>query len=434
MSPERWIVALGLDAPRRAARLSFLELSDEDRAQLAELGRALEPHLAELVDRWHAYLLERPETRQLMRKGRVQEHLRQVQTRYFATLLRGPYDEAYFEERLRIGFVHERVGLEPAWYMGSYRKFVDLVRQLLLNEGHPAAQVLAWTAALEKVVHLDMVLALDAYFHTGRAALVAANTQLDRLARELEARNRELTRQFAKAQEAARIKEQLLSRVSHELRTPLNAIIGFADLLADGIEGPVTPAQERSLRKVRAHGERLLAMIDEMIDASKMAVSGIGGPRPFAPEPVLRRVAQGGERSARAKGLAFHLRLASPLPEVSGDAEGFALALEHVVSNAVKFTERGQVTLDARPVGDVLRCTVSDTGPGVPEADRFRIFEPFHQAGEGGDTRVATGLGIGLTLARQALERMGGRLELAETGPGGSVFVLDVPLAGPSRG
>ena len=430
MSKVRWTEVLGLGPGAREARLSFLELGPADREALGELARELLPHLDEVVGRWHGYLLQRPETRGLLEGKRARDHLRAVQVRYFRTLLLAPRDREYFEDRLGIGFVHERVGLEPAWYTGSYRKFVDLVRAFLADRGVDPGLRDRWLASLEKAVYLDLQLALDAYFHTRNEQVVAANRELRRLARELEERNRALALQFARAQEAARVKEAFLAKVSHELRTPLNAILGYADLLADGIEGPVTPEQARSLRKIRTHGERLVAMIDQMIEAAKMAAAALAEPIPFDPRPVLQGLVRRASDAAEGKGLRLEARIPPDLPRVLGDPDGFALALGHLLDNAVKFTEGGRVGLGVEPSGERVRFVVSDTGPGVPEEHRKRIFDPFHQV-QSGDTREVTGLGMGLTLARQAVERMGGHLELVETGPGGSTFVLELPTAPP---
>ncbi|GAB4258049.1 protoglobin domain-containing protein [Deferrisoma sp.] len=429
MTPRDWTAALGLDAARRRARLGFLGLTPADREALRNLLAILDPRLEGLVDRWHRFLLKRPETRNLMARAGVQDHLRVVQTRYFRSLLTGPYDRRYFHERLRIGFVHERVGLEPPWYTGSYRKFLELVREELLAAGVGSPTALRWMAALEKVVFLDLQLALDAYFYTRNEAIVRANQRLRELAQELEARNRALAEAFSRAQEAARLKEAFLAQVSHELRTPLNAILGFADLLADEIEGPVNPEQREALRRIRRHGERLVEMVDQMLDAAKLAAAALGRPEPFDPAPLVDEVCRAGEDLAAGKGLGFEAEIERPLPLVEGDPEALRLALGHLVENAVKFTRSGRIGVRARETDGRLRLEVWDTGPGVPPEHRERIFEPFHQV-DAGDTREVTGLGMGLPLARKAVERMGGRLVLAESGPGGSLFVLELPVAG----
>ncbi len=411
MNASGWVGELGLDSEARASRLGFLELGADDRAALGELGEAIEGDLGDLVVRWHDYLLGRPETRALM--ARAGDHLGTVQVRYFRSLFAGRFDEAYFESRLRIGFVHAEVGLAPPWYLGAYRKFVDLVRGRVA--GDPGAA--RWLRALDKAVSLDLQLALDAYFFVRT--------------RQLRDARRSLALQLERAEAAARAKEEFLSKVSHELRTPLHAILGFADLVADGIEGPVTDAQRASLAKVRVHGERLIRMIDQLLDAARMAAAGLAAPVAFDPGPVLAAVAERARGAARAKGLELRFRVFEPVPRVVGDPDGFALALGHLLENAVRFTRAGRVELAVDRLGERVRFRVRDTGPGIAPEHRGRIFDAFHQV-DAGDTRSVSGLGMGLTLARQAVDRMGGTLELAETGPGGSEFCLELPAADPA--
>jgi signal transduction histidine kinase len=319
------------------------------------------------------------------------------------------------------------VGLEPARYTGAYRKYADLVRAFLHRQGHPEGRVVAWMSALEKAIYLDMQLALDAYFAAWNRELLQANEALRRLTFELEVRNRELSSQYARAQEAARIKEEFLSRVSHELRTPLNSVLGYADLLADGIDGPVNEDQQRSLRKIRRHGERLLAMVDRLLDSAKIAAAGVSQPAPFEPRRAARRAAESALTAARAKGLSLEVVVEEGLPRVLGEEQGFLLALSQLLENAVRYTPSGAVRLEARRFGaEQVRFSVTDSGPGIPEEHRDRVFEAFYQV-DFGDTRTATGLGMGLTLAREALERMGGALTLVSTGPAGSTFAADLP-------
>lgn len=416
--------------PEWKSRLEFLEVGPEDRAALAEVGGLLAPHHELLLDRWYAFLLSRPETRELLGRGRAASHLRGAQAVYFRQLFCGPYDGSYFAGRLRIGFVHEKVGLKPAWYMGSYRKYVEVVHTFLLEKGFGEDRIAPWMRALEKLVCLDMELALDAYFDTFYRGLVDANDALRLMAERLEVRNADLSLQFSRAQEAAATRDELLSRVSHELRTPLNAVIGYSDLLLDGIEGPLSEGQQQSVQIIRRQGDKLLSLIDRMLDTAKMASAGVSAPVLFDAASAAHRVAVSARAAADAKGLAFDVAVDDDLPGALGDETGFALALGHVLENAVQFTPAGRIRLDGHHVGDVVRFTVSDTGDGIPADHAERIFEPFHQV-DFGDTRKASGLGIGLPLAKSALDRMGGTLRLASSGPGGSVFELDLAAEPP---
>ncbi|MFU8856992.1 MAG: sensor histidine kinase, partial [Deferrisomatales bacterium] len=263
---------------------------------------------------------------------------------------------------------------------------------------------------------------------TRNRTILENNKALHQMTQRLESRNEELSVQFRNAQEAARLKDEFLSLISHEVRTPLNAILGFADLLADGIEGAVTEAQGESLRKIRRHGERLLGIFDQMLEAAGLAASGASAPRPFDLAAVVSETVSATRELAVAKGLTLDVQVEGGLPAALGDREGFRRALRNVLENACKFTASGGIVLTATQVPGGVRVEVADSGPGIAPEHRDRIFQPFRQA-DSGDTRTATGVGLGLALARQALERTGGSLTLAASGPGGSTFALDLPEA-----
>jgi signal transduction histidine kinase len=397
----------------RAARLRYLELTPADRARLEDLAHLLLPHLDEVLESWHGFLLEHPATAPLLAEPRGRGHLRDLQRAYFRSLLAAEADAATFAERARVGRVHHRVGLAPFWYLGAYRKFLALVREKLQALGCTAATVAEWSGALEKVVTLDLALALDAYQEQERAALLRSN--------------RELERQMQAARESARLKEEFLAGVSHQLRTPLHAILGFADLVADGIQGPVTEAQRDSLGKVRVAGDRLVGMVDQLIEAAKMSAAAVPEPRPFDPTALLQEAAAFAGHAAALQHLGFTCRLPEPLPRVLGDRRSTAVAVRQLLDNALRCTSAGGVELRALPVAGRLRIEVRDTGPGIPPAEAAHLFEPFHPVGGGAPPRG--GLGLGLSLAREALQRGGGTLALEATSAAGSTFTVELPLA-----
>ncbi len=398
----------------RAARLRYLELTPADRELLAGLAENLLPHLDEVLEHWHGFLRDHPATAPLLATPRTRGHLREVQHVYFRSLLTTEVDDAYFLERARVGRVHHRVGLAPFWYLGAYRKFLGLVREKLCALGHGADIVAGWSAALEKVVTLDLAVALETYQEQERMALLRSH--------------RELERQMRRARESARLKEEFLARISHELRSPLHAMLGFADLVADGIQGPVTADQRDSLAKVRVNGERLVGMVDQLIEAAKLSAAAVPEPQPFDPTPLLDEAAALAGDAAALKGLHFTCDLPGPLPQVLGDRRCAAVAVRQLLDNAVRFTATGGVELRVRRLGERLRIEVSDSGPGIAPGETERIFEPFHRV-EGGGDQHTEGLGLGLALAREAIQHCDGTLELMRTGAAGSTFALELPLA-----
>ena len=227
---------------------------------------------------------------------------------------------------------------------------------------------------------------------------------------------------------ASRHKSQFLANMSHELRTPLNAILGFAELVQDGIYGEVPPRVHAVLERVQAGGQHLLGLINDVLDLSKIEAGQLSlslGDYPM--QDVVGGVASATEALAAAKGLAFRVEVTAGLPRGHGDAQRLRQVLLNLVGNAIKFTDKGEVSVAVSAEGGLFRVAVTDTGPGVPEAERQRIFEEFHQV-DSSSTREKGGTGLGLAIARRIVEMHGGRV-WAESEPGrGSRFCFTVPV------
>ena len=234
------------------------------------------------------------------------------------------------------------------------------------------------------------------------------------------------------AQAAQRSREEFLARMSHELRTPLNAVIGFSRVLEKNNAGNQRPEDIRLLGRVRAGGEQLLRLVDDVLDQSRIE----RGQLALALDAVdvvavASRVVASYRSAAAAKGLRILAVLPPVAAEVPLDGGRFAQVVQHLVDNAVKFTGSGvvKVTLvtDAATLRPV-RLIVADTGIGIPQDRLDRIFIPFEQ-GEGSTQRSYGGAGLGLPLARQLCEGMGCRLTV-ESEPGtGSRFTIRFPQA-----
>ena len=423
------LIEMGLSDKERKHRLALLGVDRATRRELAKLIRIIRPHLPRLVDKWFDMESADPAMSGLLAYARSRGHLGPGMIHQLESMAAGRYGAAYFESRLKVGLIHERVGVEPSWYMGAWRSIADLIRGVLEESRVPPAEALAMLAAMERMVQFDQVLALDAYFHAKNSELVKAGEKLKKLAGELQKKNRKLSAQYKKVLESSRIKEEFLSRVSHELRTPLNSIIGYSDLLLDGIDGELSEEQGRSVGKMRNAGEILLSLIDGMISASRMAAAGVVHLHPFnIVEAVSGNVGKYAKEAA-AKGLAFEILMPEvDFPHILGDEEAFILSLGRVLDNGIKFTERGGLKVGFCRAAEGVRVYVADTGPGVPPEERKKIFEAFHQV-DGGDDRVYQGLGMGLTLAARAMKAMGGALDVSDAAGGGAMFCLWLPLS-----
>ncbi len=242
-----------------------------------------------------------------------------------------------------------------------------------------------------------------------------------RLFREIEAKGREL-------EIASRHKSQFLANMSHELRTPLNAILGYTELIADGIYGEVPEKMREVLERVQQSGRHLLGLINDILDLSKIEagqlVLALGD---YSMEAVVGTVATAVEALATEKKLRLEVTVEPDLPLGRGDERRLNQVLLNLVGNAIKFTEAGSVGVRAGLTDGAFLVSVTDTGPGVAESDREKIFEEFQQAAQS-TKRAKGGTGLGLAIARRIVEMHGGRLWVESTLGQGSTFSFTVPI------
>ncbi|HEX6748111.1 MAG TPA: ATP-binding protein [Longimicrobium sp.] len=266
-----------------------------------------------------------------------------------------------------------------------------------------------------------------------RAAISIDNARLYRAAE----------RARAQAEEASRTKSEFLAAMSHEMRTPLNAVLGYVDLMELEIAGPLTGEQREHLGRVRTAGAQLLAMVDQVLDLARLE-SGrmtVARERASVQEAVDEALSRARAFAADG-GVALHDGCAPSNPAFYlGDVGRVGQVLDHLLSNAVKFTRRGGsvrvscgVAASADPGAWVAgrgpwACVeVEDTGIGIDPRRMDELFEPFRQ-GESGHTRTEGGAGLGLTVARQLARLMGGDVTVRSVPGQGSCFTLWLPAA-----
>jgi CheY-like chemotaxis protein len=225
--------------------------------------------------------------------------------------------------------------------------------------------------------------------------------------------------------------DHYLASLSHELRTPLTAVLGMAGLLS---ETRLTAEQRAYLQTLRDCGEHLLGLVNEVLDLARLDEGHIAlHPIRVEARQILQSTAELLSPRAHAKGLEIAWSAPAGLPALMGDEGRLRQVLFNLAGNAVKFTEEGGVRLSVAPVADrvgaiTLRFTVTDTGPGVPEAQRARIFEPFAQASAEHAAR-SDSAGLGLAIVRRLAEAHGGRAGVAAPAAGGSQFWFEAEFA-----
>ena len=229
------------------------------------------------------------------------------------------------------------------------------------------------------------------------------------------------------AEAASRAKSEFLANMSHEVRTPLNAVLGMAQIMA---RHPLDEDQKERLSVIRESGATLLTLLDAVLDISKLEAGGLGlDIRDFDLCARLGSACAPFALEAEAKGLGFDLHVDPGLDGAwRGDGARIAQVVSNLVSNAVKFTDAGQVTVSAEPAEGGVRITVRDTGIGMDEHKLAHLYEAFAQ-GDGSSTRRFGGAGLGLAMARRLSDLMGATLSARSRPAEGSVFILDLPLA-----
>ena len=259
-----------------------------------------------------------------------------------------------------------------------------------------------------------------------------------RIQREEERRSRQLEQARDQAESESRFKSQFLAGMSHELRTPLNAIIGFSELLVDQKAGPLSEKQTGYLEDILRSGHHLLALINDILDLSKVAAGRLDLDLvAVAVGPLVTEVASMLQTQAQAKRVEIEWALPELLPRVLADSERLKQILCNLLSNALKFTPAGgKVTVRGamawKPDGhaeDRLQISVIDTGIGIRPEDQERIFGEFEQIRQK-DGSARQGTGLGLPLARRLVELHGGRLWVESAGEGqGSAFHFTLPIS-----
>lgn len=227
---------------------------------------------------------------------------------------------------------------------------------------------------------------------------------------------------------AQRAKADFLAIMSHELRTPLTAVLGYADLLADEVSGPLNERQQTQVRRIRAGTDRLFRLIDSILSYVRLETGG-ERPQPRMVELAgfLERVREVAAPRATDDGIEFQVDTENAPERLFTDPDRLLQVILALLTNAFKFARNGRVRLSIATREPWVEITVRDTGPGIPAEHQPYVFNPFWQV-EQPSTRRASGAGLGLSIARRTARLIGGDLEIAESSPAGTAFRVRLPL------
>jgi len=242
-----------------------------------------------------------------------------------------------------------------------------------------------------------------------------------RLYREIQEKGRQI-------ELASKYKSQFLANMSHELRTPLNAVLGYTRMLLMNVYGQLPQTVRDVLDRVDKSGRHLLGLINDVLDLSKIEAGQLTlSLNSYSLKEVVQNVVTAMQPLAIEKKLALKVSLPSDLPAAQGDERRITQVLLNLVGNAIKFTDVGEIGVQVKASDGALVVSVSDTGPGIPEGDRQKVFEEFRQ-GESSATAKKGGTGLGLAIAKRIIELHGGRIWVESNKGKGSTFCFTLPV------
>lgn len=280
----------------------------------------------------------------------------------------------------------------------------------------------------------NKLLASEEELRVQQEELMEANAVLEERSRMLEEKNEEIAQRNREVQlkadelaRATRYKSEFLANMSHELRTPLNSILLLSRLLEENNDGSLSQEQTEYARVIQTSGKGLLALIDEVLDLSKIEAGKMElETHTVVVDEVLKDLQGLFVPLAREKGLAFHIEAAEAPGTILTDQQRLEQILKNLVSNAVKFTKEGSVTLTVSSEDANIRFAVQDTGIGISPAHMEGIFEAFRQA-DGTTRRRFGGTGLGLSISKELARLLGGDIVASSEEGKGSLFVLTIP-------
>jgi CheY-like chemotaxis protein/signal transduction histidine kinase/CHASE3 domain sensor protein len=253
---------------------------------------------------------------------------------------------------------------------------------------------------------------------------------LERQNRQLGEKQAEIATKAREVERASQFKSEFLSNMSHELRTPLNSSLILSKLLADNRDGNLTPDQVRSAETIYSAGNDLLALINDILDLSKIEAGKMSVTSEQVPiERIRANLLRTFEPIAKDKALQLGVTVAASAPlALETDPQRLDQILRNLVSNALKFTEQGEVAVEVSKVDDRVAFSVRDTGIGIPGGQQQIIFEAFRQA-DGTTNRKYGGTGLGLSISRELARLLGGDIKVTSEAGKGSTFTVSLPLA-----
>ncbi len=260
--------------------------------------------------------------------------------------------------------------------------------------------------------------------------LAQAETEREQLLADLRRQSRQLKAAADQLRQIDRLKSQFIVNMSHELRTPLNHIIGFSGVMLKEIDGPITDTQRQDLEAIHTSGKHLLGLVTDILDVSQIWAGKLKLTLSDVDLPALIKDAMSmATTHLNDKPIQLTSEVDPDLPTIKADRTRILQILVNLMVNAIKYTEKGQVTVSATIEETHVVISVSDTGIGIPPTHLESIFEEFSRV-DNSSTRKVDGLGLGLSISRRLVELHGGKLGVKSEEGVGSTFYFSIPIDG----
>ena len=373
-------------------RKRFGRLSDDDARLLAELRPAFERDADRFVDEFYAHLQSTPALRPFLSDPATVKRLMVAQKRYLISLTCGDYGEEFARSRLRIGQVHERIGMEPQWYLGSYGLYMDLLLPTLHEHFRDdPAKALRASAALSKLLLLDMQLALDAYYETRHRKEIRRSEQLAAVG-------------------------ELAASIAHEVRNPLAGMKGALEVLRTELS--VKPSNLEIVDELLAQIARLENLVRDLLTFARPSAIAVQG---FDLHDMLDRLLKMYKDEAEAAKITINRVYGPGTGRISADPQQMEQVFFNLIHNAIQAMEEGgTLTVATQATRAATVISFRDTGKGVPADDLGRIFQPFF-------TTKHRGSGLGLPIVKKIIEAHGGFIEVDSTQGEGTAATISLP-------
>ena len=425
-------------------RKRFVGLDSEDFPRIAAVRPLLLERLDELTGAFIDYLRDLDEAAALFVSPDILTEIRRLKREHLIAMVGGDYDGSYVDQRLELGFLYSKAGLDTTVFLGAFHSLMRAIgRAIMAEPGNDPASAFDRFMSLKKVAFFDIGLIVDimvaereSTISAQQEAILSLNSELEQRVKDrtvqLEMANRELVVAKEAAEQATEAKSSFLSSMSHELRTPLNAILGFGQLLESEVDRATTEQKAKFVQHILKAGRHLLTLINEILDLSKIEAGHLTlSPEPVALDGILPECRSMLEPLAAERGIRMSFPRRNNL-HVHADRTRLKQVLLNLLSNAIKYNRNlGTVAIDcaaSRP--GWVRISVQDTGLGVREDQMQQLFKPFNRLGQ--EAGEQEGTGIGLVVTKRLVEMMGGAIGVTSTAGVGSLFWIELPSTEPA--